>query len=157
MKRSQWIQAACATAIAAAMIAAAIVILQHDSILASTGDLSEARRRALDLIVEMDKLIISAALALIGGLATFTMAINRRSHYPPRVRLAIALSFGAAVYSIYFGYALYSRVIELLAAQAFDPIAAALQRIEAAQYYSFLFGLGLFCIVVWSLKLEGPR
>jgi hypothetical protein len=157
MKRAQVVQAVCAIAIAVAMVVGAIVVLQHDSILAPTGDPGEARKKALDLIVEMDKLIISAALALIGGLATLTMAINRRSHYSPRVRLAIALSFGTAVYSIYFGYALYSRVIEFLAAQAFDPIAAALQRIEAAQYYSFLFSLALFCLVVWSLKLEGPR
>jgi len=157
MTRSHIVQAGCAVITLAFIILGAVLILRHDAVLTLNSDFGEARKKALELIVEMDKLIISAALALIGGLATFTMAITRRSHYGAGVRAAMALSFGSAVYSIYFGYALYSRVIELLAAQAFDPIAASLQRIEAAQYYSFLFSLGLFCIVVWSLKLEGSR
>jgi hypothetical protein len=66
------------------------------------------------------------------------------------IRWSLAVSFLGSIYTIYLGYVLYSRLVEMLAASAFEPVHETLQAVERAQYYCFLIALTAFCLSVWK-------
>jgi len=112
-------------------------------------DLNGLQKESTTIIVEMDKLIISLSLLVIGAIGGFILHkyenVKIRSLLQ---RVTIGLSFMLACSAVYFGYVLYAKIIEMLSNKMFDATLPLIQMPLEFQYYSFLFSLILFTVFV---------
>lgn len=83
--------------------------------------LNELQRRIVDLIIEMDKLMISLSLLIVGTTGAFLLQKYRGIEIQSLIQKIIVLStIIFAVIAVYSGYMLYSNMIEMLSNNMFD-------------------------------------
>jgi len=85
-------------------------------------ELNGLQKLALDVMLEMNKLAISVALLVFAGIGALLTAERPLVSLDDGLqRLLITLSLGAAAVSLYASYVVYDKLVEMLAAQYFDP------------------------------------
>lgn len=112
---------------------------------------------ALDMLVEMNKLLLSLCSLLIGGLGVVIFKQEIPSLWNHPLRLLLGLSLYCSCFSLYWGFVVYSRGLEMVEAQAFSSADPGLQSAQMAQFYSFLIALLLFSIVALRGQYGPPR
>jgi len=111
--------------------------------------LSDLQKKSIDIIIEMNKLIISLSLIVLGALGGFLIQKYQVVKIKSLMgKLIIVLSIFFSALSIYFGYVIYSRMVEMLSNKMFNPASNLIELSQKFQYYSFLSSLILFGLFV---------
>lgn len=120
--------------------------------------LNELQEKSIEIILEMNKLIISLSLLLIGGIGAFLLQKYQSVKiHSLAQRMTIVLSIISASLSIYFGYVLYFRMVEMLSNNWFNPQSNLIEQPLMFQYYSFLLSVVLFGLFVINATVpKGP-
>jgi hypothetical protein len=105
-------------------------------------NLSSLQENSLSVLQEMNKLLISLALLIIGALGG--LILNKKYSYTDHdiwtnVMLLLTLIF--AVLSIYFGYILYYKLVEMLSNNMFDSSSELLTVPQRYQFFLFLLSI----------------
>lgn len=113
--------------------------------------LNNLQLKTIEIIIEMDKFLLSISLLIIAGIGGLLIqkyqAIKIKSLFQ---KVIILISFLFAISSIYFGYVLYFKMVEMLSNNMFDAKNALIEQPQRFQYYSLLFAVIFFCIFVLS-------
>jgi len=111
--------------------------------------LNELQKKSIEIVIEMNKLMISLSLLVIGGIGGFLLqkyqVIKIRS-IPQKIIIVFSIVFSAL--AIYFGYLIYSKMVETLANNIFALAGNLIDQFQKYQYYSFLLSLILFGLFV---------
>ncbi len=138
------------------------VILLHEVFQPDPGPemaiatLTPLQSKSLDNMVEMNKLIISLALLVIGACA----AIFVQKYPNLRVKttsttiiLLTCILFAAS--SIFSGYVLYDNIILMLSSEWFNPANELIKWPQRLQFYAFFISVVLFGMFIVSYFLHG--
>jgi hypothetical protein len=111
-----------------------------------TGDDED---RVLSVLQEMEKLLLSLSGLLIGAVATLVAKDGELRARPSRFRAAhLFLVLYSASFSMYFGFVVYSGILDLLHQPAcFSGTSPILQDPLQSQYYLFLASVVL--LILW--------
>ena len=113
----------------------------------AVSTLSNLQEHAIDIMVEMNKLLISFSLLIIGGVGGFLIHKHKdiKIHSMFQI-IVIILCMIFASLSVYFGYVLYFMMIEMLSNEMFDPYNNMILQPQQCQYYSFILSVVLFAL-----------
>lgn len=118
-------------------------------------NLNMVQSKSLDNIVEMNKLIISLALLIIGACAGILVrkfpTINTSTTLTTSILLTCIL-FAAS--SIFSGYILYDNVVSMLANNFFHPANEMIKWPQRLQFYSFFISVVLFGLFIVNYFIQ---
>ena len=115
--------------------------------LSLNGQLPSTSAKAIDTLIGLTSLMITFALALVGGIAFYARGtLKAEIAISPSARLVLLASGLSAIASIYFGHLVYAAVIDMLSNDFFTPGAAFLTWPARLQYVTLLSALMLFLI-----------
>jgi hypothetical protein len=118
--------------------------------------LDELQKKSSEIIIEINKLMTSLATLIIGALGAFIIkkyeTLKIKAAFP---RILVAASSMFAVFSIYFGYVLYMKMIEMLSNNFYNPNNSLIETPRKYQYYCLWLSAILF--VVFVLAETAPR
>ena len=120
------------------------------------GALTAAQAKSIDIVLDLSKLFMTWAIALIGGIAFF-MKLNVEKGIPLR-RLDLILAFAIillSVLSVYFGHLALDSVAHVLAVAQSPLSNDAVRLSRVCQYITALLALGLFGVHV--VQFYWPR
>jgi hypothetical protein len=110
--------------------------------LAFVEGLTSLQEHSLSVLEEMNKLLISLALLIIGALGG--LILNKKYSYTDHdnwTNLMLLLTLLFAVLSIYFGYILYYKLVEMLSNNMFDASSELLTVPQRYQFFLFLLSI----------------
>lgn len=108
-------------------------------------ELTNLQEKSIEIFIEMNKLIISFALLLIGGIGGFILQKNSIiMDYSLGQTLLIMLSLLLNVISIYFGYTSYFSLVEILSNSMLNLDMDMITAPQKYQFFSFTFAVLLF-------------
>jgi hypothetical protein len=121
------------------------------------GQLPSTSGKAIDVLINLTSLMITFALAIIGGIAFFLKGALKAemviTSSPKNILFASGLS---AIASVYCGHLIYAAVIDMLSNDFFDPNADFLVWPARLQYLTLLSALLLLLIGAVRL-VPGPH
>jgi hypothetical protein len=126
------------------------------------GNLGTVKQKAVDVILDLTKLLMTWSLAVIGAMAYFLKSALEGDTVLSRWRLVTAeLVILCSVFSLFFGHLVFNSVINMLALEIFRAQDSALVTYGIAQYSTFLAAIALFGLYVhftcWPLARDGTR
>ena len=113
--------------------------------------LNQLQEKSIEIIIEMNKLLISLSLLVIGGIGGFLLQKYQTLKIESLIQIVIVvLSMMFAVSSIYFGYVLYAKLVEMLSNSMFDISTNLIEEPQKFQFFSFLLSVILFGLFVFN-------
>ena len=125
-----------------------------DMMPALNGDLSEAQTKAVDLLVDLTKLVITVALGVLGLLSYYIKGEAAGKLHAPLQVVMIFLSSCFGMASVYFGHRVISTLVEMLANDYFAVTSFAVAGAVVLQY-TFLCG-SVLCAVIFVVLRHAP-
>jgi hypothetical protein len=119
--------------------------------------LNDLESKSLDTVIEMNKLIISLALIVLGACAAILVqkypVLRLKTTFTTAILLTCVL-FAAS--SIFSGYVLYDNLVTMLTKGSyFDPSNELIAWPQRLQFYSFFISVVLFGLFIISFFLYG--
>jgi hypothetical protein len=121
-------------------------------------DLSSLQEHSLSVLEEMNKLLISLALLIVGAVGG--LILNKKysfTDYDLWTNLLLLLTVFFAVLSIYFGYILYYKLVEMLSNNMFDASSDSLTVPQRYQFFLFLLSVISISLFMLNNLLSGPK
>lgn len=113
------------------------------------GNLGTVKAKAIDVILDLTKLLMTWSLAVIGAMAYFLKSAFAGDLVLSRWRLVTAeLVILSSVFSLFFGHLVFNSVINMLALEIFRAQDSALVAYGIAQYSTFLASIAFFGLYV---------
>jgi hypothetical protein len=113
------------------------------------SELDELQKKSSEIIIEMNKLMTSLATLIIGALGAFIIkryeTLKIKATFP---RILVAASSMLAIFSIYFGYVLYIKMVEMLSNNFYNPNNSLIEMPRKYQYYCLWLSAILFVVFV---------
>lgn len=118
--------------------------------------LNELQKRSSEIIIEMNKLMTSLATLVIGGVGALLLKKDEPFRVQSRGRrMTMAVCSVFAVFSIYFGYILYFKMVEMLSNSFYDPSNALIEIPRRFQYYCLWLSV-IFFVIFALLETTPP-
>jgi hypothetical protein len=140
-----------------ALIAAALLLHGLGAVVGSISDVlpngplaDEFRKKQLDIWAEMNKLLITLATVVIGGIAGFVVKRENPSMAETRQMRRAAAGWIFCALSLYFGYLSYHEASIMLSYGVFDAKSPRLWWPARAQFWTFLTAVILFADLVYG-------
>jgi hypothetical protein len=149
------------TAVIAVVFIAAVILLHEVFQPAPSAELyietlNPLLSKSLDYVVEMNKLIISLALVVLGACAAILTQkypnLKTKGTWTTVILLVCIL---LAASSIFSGYVLYDNLVFMLANNFYSPSNELVKWPQRLQFYSFFSSVVLFCLFIVTYFLHG--
>jgi hypothetical protein len=128
---------------------ASSVISVRPPVIPRDATFSDAQKNAITVLIEMNKLVISIALLVIGAVAAVIFKLRDQvGPFRRGDRVLLVLALVGSGLSFYFGFDLYFRMVEMLAHGGFVADAAILLCAQKLQYYTLLGAVVTLALVV---------
>jgi hypothetical protein len=135
-------------ALAVSAMTLVIFIMLPSLDLPSPREITDWDRQAISMIGEMNKFLIALSTLLIAGLSALVFQKGSLSLGFGAVRFLFCLSYYCCCLSLYWGFVVYGRSLEMIEAQTFDSASPGIQGPQMIQYYTLLSGFLFFAIVI---------
>ncbi len=113
------------------------------------GSLPTVKQKAIDIVVDLTKLLMTWSVAVIGAMAYFLKsALEGKILLRRRGLLTAELVILCSVFSLFFGHLVFNAILNMLALDIFSVQDTALVTWGIAQYCAFLASLALFGLYV---------
>jgi hypothetical protein len=141
----------------AVLLLSAILLHYIGAVIGSISDVEpngplsdEFKKKQLDIWAEMNKLLITLATVVIGGIAGFVVKRENPSMIEPRQMRRAAAGWIFCALSLYFGYLSYHEASIMLSYGVFDAKSPRLWWPARAQFWTFLTSVILFADLVYG-------
>jgi ABC-type multidrug transport system fused ATPase/permease subunit len=109
--------------------------------------------KSADIILEMEKHLITLAAAFVGGLSAFVAArYQSLSRISDRQLKVVAVSGAAGAASLIFGYGTYSTMIWMMSAGIYKP--DVLHLLTFGQFWMFIVAVAAFAVFAYREARE---
>jgi len=110
----------------------------------------EYKKKQLDIWAEMNKLLITLATVVIGGIGGFVLKGSAPHTLEPRQMRRAAAGWVFCALSLYFGYLAYQEASIMLSNGIFDAKSARLFWPTRGQFWSFLISVLVFADLAYG-------
>lgn len=120
------------------------LFITSDVISESCENMNNLESKAVDILVETNKLLVSLSLLVIGGMGGIVIKNNNESN-ASLLSLQIILIIGMLLssLSIYFGYSLYIELTHMLSYSIYDVDSDLILQLQSGQFLCFIASIVL--------------
>jgi hypothetical protein len=118
------------------------------------GKLLEPQTKALEILLQLTSLLISLALGVIGGLAFFLKERRPNLKWTPYQIVLMFVCGIASMLSMFFGHAIFSVAVEMLANDILDLLAPSIIWSVRLQYICLLLAVTALLFFAFEVSVH---